>query len=60
MPGSLDSLPTMSSHEPDPQDPLIRTILISAATLAVSGFLATVLLVTVMLSDNFNFMNWME
>jgi hypothetical protein len=50
----------MSNHEPDPQDPLIRTILISAATLAVSGFLTAFLLVTVMLSDNFNFMNWLE
>jgi len=50
----------MPDQEPDPQDPIIRTILISAATLAVSGFLATALLVTVMLSDNFNFMNWME
>jgi hypothetical protein len=50
----------MSTHEPDPQDPIIRTILISAATLAVSGFLTIILVFTVMISENFNFMNWME
>jgi hypothetical protein len=50
----------MSEKITDPQDPLIRTILISASVGAVLGFLTTVLAVTVMLSLNFNFLNWME
>lgn len=44
----------------DPEDRQIRIILISAATLAVLGFLATATALTVMISMNFNFLNWME
>ena len=50
----------MSEKISDPQDPFIRTILISASIGAVLGFLTTVLVVTVMISLNFNFLNWME
>lgn len=44
----------------DPEDVLIRRLLIGASTFAVLGFLATVALVAVMISYNFNFLNWLE
>lgn len=50
----------MSDKAADPQDPIIRTVLISAATFAVIGFLTTALVVTALLSSNFNPLNWME
>ena len=50
----------MTEPANDPQDPLIRTILLSTATAAVLGFVATVLVVTAMISANWNFMEWME
>ncbi|MCX6975010.1 MAG: hypothetical protein NTZ94_12095 [Verrucomicrobia bacterium] len=50
----------MSEITADPQDSLIRTVLISASVCAVLGFLTTVLAVAVMVSLNFNFLNWME
>jgi hypothetical protein len=50
----------MSDSATDPQDKLIRTILLSAAAAAVLGFLATVLVVAALISANWNFMQWME
>jgi hypothetical protein len=44
----------------DPQDPIIRAILVSAAASAVLGFIATALVVTAMISANWNLMQWME
>jgi hypothetical protein len=44
----------------DPEDRLIRRILIAVPTLAVVGFLLTVLLITVMVSYNFNILEWLE
>ena len=44
----------------DPEDRLIRRILIAVPTIAVLGFLLTVLLITVMVSYNFNFLEWLE
>ncbi len=44
----------------DPEDRRIRVILISAASVAVLGLLATATVVAVMISANFNFLSWME
>ena len=44
----------------DPEDRLIRRILIAVPTVAVVGVLLTVLLITVMISYNFNILEWME
>jgi hypothetical protein len=44
----------------DPQDPLIRFILISAASVAVTGFLFSAATAAVLVSMNFNILNWME
>jgi uncharacterized membrane protein (DUF106 family) len=44
----------------DAEDRLIRRILITVPTVAVLGFLLTVLLITVMVSYNFNILEWME
>lgn len=44
----------------DPEDRQIRVILISAAAVAVLGLLITATVVAVMVSANFNFLNWME
>ena len=44
----------------DPEDRLIRRILIAIPTVAVLGFLLTVLLITVMVSYNFNILEWLE
>jgi hypothetical protein len=44
----------------DPEDRLIRRILIAVPTVAVVGFLLTVLLITVMVSYNFNILEWLE
>jgi ABC-type Fe3+ transport system permease subunit len=49
----------MTEPANDPQDPLIRTILLSAAA-AVLGLVSAVLVVTAMISANWNFMQWME
>jgi hypothetical protein len=50
----------MSEITADPQDSLIRTVLISASVCAVLGFLTTVLAVAVMVSLNFNFLNFLK
>ena len=52
--------PRMTEPANDPQDPLIRMILLSAAFSAFMGFIATVLVVTAMISANWNFMQWLE
>jgi hypothetical protein len=44
----------------DPEDRFIRRILIAVPTVAVLGFLATVVLITVMVSYNFNILDWLE
>ena len=48
------------SESQDPEDRLIRRILIAVPTVAVVGFLLTVLLITVMVSYNFNILEWLE
>ncbi|MFZ9920226.1 MAG: hypothetical protein ACO3GO_03460 [Terrimicrobiaceae bacterium] len=50
----------MTEPANDPQDPLIRTILLSAASAAVLGLVSAVLVVTALISANWNFMQWME
>ena len=47
-------------HDTFSEDRLIRRILLGAATLGVLAFLGFALLVTAMISYNFNFLNWME
>ena len=44
----------------DPEDRLIRRILIAVPSVALVGFLLTVLLITVMVSYNFNILEWLE
>ena len=48
------------SEIPDPEDRIIRRILIAVPTVLALGFLATVVLVTVMISYNFNILDWLE
>jgi len=42
------------------EDRLIRRLLIAVPVFAVGGFLATAGLVAVMVSANFNVLNWLE
>lgn len=42
------------------EDRLIRRILIAVPAVAVLGFLATVVLITVMIAYNFNILDWLE
>ena len=44
----------------DPEDRQIRVILLSAASMLVLGFLSSAAVLAVMISMNFNFLNWME
>ncbi|MEI8310368.1 MAG: hypothetical protein WCH98_06400 [Verrucomicrobiota bacterium] len=44
----------------DPEDRQIKAILLSAAGAAVLGILAFAAVVAVMVSMNFNILNWME
>ena len=46
--------------EPSPEDQFIRTMAILASTGVVSGLLVLGTVVTVMVSLNFNILNWME
>ncbi|MBJ7259047.1 MAG: hypothetical protein JHD33_05850 [Chthoniobacterales bacterium] len=48
----------MDTH--DPEDPLIRSLVILVSTGAVLGLLAAGTVITVMVSFNFNILNWME
>jgi hypothetical protein len=50
----------MSEPQTDPEDLLIRNILLTAAAGAVATLIGLVLVVAAMVSANFNFMNWME
>lgn len=43
-----------------PEDRLIRTLVILASTGAVLGLLTIGTVITVMVSANFNILNWME
>jgi hypothetical protein len=45
---------------PDPEDILIRRLLIGAAVGAVTTFLLVALVIAVMISYNFNILSWME
>ena len=44
----------------DAEDRLIRRILIAIPTVVLLGFLVTVALITVMISYNFNILDWLE
>jgi hypothetical protein len=44
----------------EPEDELIRWLVLLAATGAVIGLLILTVVVTVMVSANFNILNWME
>lgn len=44
----------------DPEDKIIRAVLISAAAGAVLTFLLIATVIAVMVSYNFNILNWME
>ena len=44
----------------DPQDQLIRNLIILGATGAAVGLLTVATAITVMVSANFNILNWME
>ena len=44
----------------DAEDRLIRRILIVVPTIVLLGFLTTVALITVMVSYNFNILEWLE
>jgi hypothetical protein len=44
----------------EPVDQFIRNLLILGATGAVVGLLAVATIITVMVSSNFNILNWME
>ncbi len=44
----------------DPEDRFIRMLLIGGATVAVIGFLITATVITVLISMNFNVLEWME
>ena len=59
-PAAAHSIPAMSEPQTDPQDPLVRNILLTAAAGAVATLIGLVLVVAAMVSANFNFMNWME
>ncbi|MEI8293432.1 MAG: hypothetical protein WCG66_05480 [bacterium] len=50
----------MADQASDPQDPLIRVILTSAAVAVAGGILTAAFVVVTMISLNFNFLNWME
>lgn len=50
----------MSEPAADPQDPIIRVILVSAAVAVAGGILTAAFVVVAMISANFNFLNWME
>lgn len=46
--------------ETEKEDLLIKRILMTGVIFIVGGFLSTLVLVAVMVSFNFNFLNWME
>jgi len=44
----------------EPEDQFIRNLIILGATGAVAGLLTVATVITVMVSANFNILNWME
>jgi len=44
----------------DPEDIFLRNMIIIALTVAVIGLLTVGTVVTIMVSTNFNILNWME
>lgn len=44
----------------DPEDRFIRNMVIVASSVAVVGLLAAAMVVTVLVSANFNVLQWME
>jgi len=44
----------------DPEDEFIRWLILLAATGTAVGFFAVATVITVMVSANFNILNWME
>lgn len=50
----------MSEQVSDPQDPIIRLILVSTAVAVAAGIITVAFVVTAMVAANFNFLNWME
>lgn len=44
----------------NPEDLMIRRILLTLAGLTFAGFLVTAITIAAMVSSNFNFLNWME
>jgi hypothetical protein len=44
----------------DPEDIFIRNLIISASTLAVFALLMVAMAITVLVSTNFNILQWME
>jgi hypothetical protein len=50
----------MNPTEQDPEDKLIRVVLISSASAAVLGLITVITVMAVMISYNFNILNWME
>ena len=50
----------MSEPVSDPQDPLIRVLLVSTAVAVAGGILTSSFVVVALVAANFNFLNWME
>lgn len=50
----------MGMQDSEKEDRLIRAVLIGGASLAVAGALVFATIVAVMISYNFNILNWME
>jgi hypothetical protein len=50
----------MADTTPDPEDRMIRTLLLGGAVVGVGFFLAVALVVTLMITYNFNILEWME
>jgi len=50
----------MTEVEAAKEDLLIRRILIGTVAGLVAGFLVTIVAVTVLISSNFNILNWLE
>jgi hypothetical protein len=46
--------------EQNPEDRFIRNLLLIASSLALLGVLTLAFVITVMVSANFNVLNWME
>lgn len=50
----------MARKELDPEDRFIRNLLITLAAGAVLSFVGLAVVIAVMISYNFNILNWME